>query len=252
MMKDKDYIDPIIANNLWEPLPPMKQVTTDRGRWYELDDEAYYSVTTIIQAAKTVGAKRAIEDWKRAEIKAGRDPERYSRDGDAMHALIEYYYQRAYELPPLEMCKGRPYQLFQQYKEGYLDRVHVIPHIIEGRVYNEIDGMRYAGTIDLVATIQEEPGGPKQLALIDHKSISEIKNASSKRKGYIPQLAAYAKAIKDRYGKTIDVAILNFASTKSFKSYKIDMSEILEQWDQFYYKMVSFYEKGEFPDVGQV
>jgi len=248
MSNEEKFIDPIIQNNLWEPLPPMKQVTTDKGRWYELDGDPYYSVTTIIQASKTVAAKRAIEDWKRSEIKAGRDPNRFSRDGDAMHALIEYYYENAYEHPPLEMCKGRGYQLYKQYNEGYLSKVHVVPHLIEGRVYNEVDGMRYAGTIDLVATIQEEPGGKKQLALIDHKSISEIKNASSKRKGYIPQLAAYAKAIKDRYGKTVDVAILNFASTKSFKSYKIDMKEILEQWDQFYYKMASFYEKGVFPD----
>lgn len=251
MSKEEVYIDPAIQKNLWEPLPELKQVTLDDGRYYEKDGEKYYSVTTIIDAAKTVGSKKAIEAWKKAEIAAGLDPNRYSIEGEHMHSLIEYYYRNNYKYPPLKDCKGRGYSLFKQYDQGFLKNTHVVPHIIEGRVYNEVDGMKYAGTIDLVATIQTEPEGPKRLALIDHKSISQIKNASSKRKGYIVQLAAYAKAIKDRYGKTVDVCILNFASEKSFKSYEIDMSEVLEQWDQFYYKLHAFYQKGVFPDVSE-
>tara|TARA_R110000823_G_scaffold241207_2_gene365982 strand:+ start:1306 stop:2073 length:768 start_codon:yes stop_codon:yes gene_type:complete len=247
MINEEIYIDPLIRANLWEELPRLEQVTLDSGRYYTKDDEKYYSVTTIIDAAKTVGSKNAIEAWKKAEIADGKDPSRYSREGEHMHSLIEYYYRNNYSYPPLEQCKGRGYTLFKQYDIGFLKNTHVIPHIIEGRLYTEVDGMKYAGTVDLVATIQTEPEGPKRLALIDHKSISKMGNASSKRKGYIAQLAAYAKAIKDKYGKTVDVCILNFASEKGFKSYEIEMPEVLEQWDQFYYKLESFYRKGVFP-----
>lgn len=247
--EEEIYIDPAIRATLWEELPPMKQVTLDEGgRWYENDKgEKYYSVTTVIDSAKSVASKNAIEVWKKAEIASGKDPGRYSREGNHMHSLIEYYYRNNYSYPPLEDCYGRGYTLFKQYDAGFLKGTHVIPHIIEGRVFNEVDGMKYAGTIDLVATIQTEPEGPKRLALIDHKSISQMKNAGSKRKGYIAQLAAYAKAIKDKYGKTVDVCMINFASEKGFKSYEIEMPEVLEQWDQFYYKLDAFYKKGIFP-----
>lgn len=247
-----EEIDPIIQKSLWEPLPDMAQITKESGRWYEfcdkgLGDDKYYSVTTIIDSAKSVSSKKAIEDWKRSEIRQGLDPNRYSRDGDKMHELIENYIIQGYKYPKAEQCKGRGYQLFKQYEQGFLKKVSITPHIVEGRVFADVNGLRYAGTIDLVATVQTEPEGKEELAIIDHKSVSEIKKASSKRKGYLPQLAAYAKAIKDRYGKVVDCAYLNFASEKSFKSYRIDMEEILENWDRFYYNLHGFYEKKEFP-----
>lgn len=281
-----DNIDPIIQKELWDELPPMEQITTESGRWYSPSDapnDKYYSVTTVIDASKSISAKKAIDDWKRREIAAGKDPGRFSRDGDLMHQLIEFciknngeypteedigeinkvlkdsaeiidtkkllkvYLESGYASPEIEDSLPRAYKLFKKYDEEFLKKVHVVPHVIEGRVFTEVDGMKYAGTIDLVATVQHEPEGKKELAIIDHKSISNIKNASSKRKGYLPQLAAYAKAIKDKYGKTIEVAYLNFASEKSFKSYRIELSEILEQWDQFYYKLDSFYRKGILP-----
>jgi hypothetical protein len=247
-MSKEIHTDPIILKNLWEELPPLEQITLPNGRYYTKGDDKYYSVTTIIEASKSVASKNAIETWKKLEIEQGNDPARYSVEGEHMHSLIEYYYRNNYAQPPLEMCFGRGYRLFKQYDEGFLKTTHVVPHIIEGRVYTEVDGMKYAGTIDLVATIQTKPEGPKRLAIIDHKSISKIINASSKRKGYIPQLSAYAKAIKDRYGITVDVCILNFASEKGFKSFEIEMPEVVEQWDQFYYKLAHFYKLGVFPD----
>ena len=250
-MSEEPKIHPLIKEKLWKPLKPLKQVTTDKGRWYEdVDDPSkkYYSVTTVIDASKSAAARNAIEAWKKAEIAEGKDPNRYSVEGEHMHSLIEYYYRNAYEYPPLDQCYGRGYQLFKRYDEGFLKTTSVIPLIIEGKIYTEVDGMKYAGTIDLVAEVRTEPESKPEIALIDHKSISKIKNASSKRKGYIPQLAAYAKAIKDQYGITIDCAYLNFASERSFKSYRIEIEEIMEQWDQFYYKLDAFYRKAVFPD----
>ena len=246
-----DSIDPLIAQNLWEALPPLQQITTDSGRWYSpLDkpEEKYFSVTTVLDDSKSVGAKMALDAWKRSQIKEGLDPNRYSFDGDKMHYLLENYFNQGFRQPKKEDCNGRGYQLFKQYEQGFLKQVSIVPHLIEGRVFTEVDGMKYAGTIDLVASVQIDPEGPIELALIDHKSVSDISKAGSKRKGYLPQLAAYAKAIKDKYGKTIDVAYLNFASEKSFKSYRVEIEEIMEQWDQFYYKLDAFYKKGVFPN----
>lgn len=237
-------IDPIISKNLWEPLKDLDQITTGSGRWYSFPDtpeEKYFSVTTIIDHSKSISSKKAINDWKNKEIAEGNDPDRYSKDGDVMHSLIEHYYKSGYSQPPKEKCKGRGYRLYKQYNDNFLSTNYIIPHLIEGRLYTNVEGMKYAGTVDLVATIQTAPESKKELVIIDHKSIKTITSASSKKKGYLPQLAAYAKAVKDRYGKTVDAAYLNFASEKGFKSYRIDMSELLDYWDEFYYKLHKFY-----------
>jgi len=117
--EEEVYIDPVIKNNLWEELPELKQVTLPDGRYYEKGDDKYYSVTTIIDASKSVGSKNAIEAWKKSEIAAGLDPNRYSVEGEHMHSLIEYYYRNNYKYPPKEQCFGRGYRLFKQYDEGF-------------------------------------------------------------------------------------------------------------------------------------
>ena len=249
---EEELIDPIIKANLWEPLPDLAQITTDSGRWYEFCDSSYgkekfYSVTTIISASNTEQDKRALNNWKLGQIKEGKDPNQPAADGERMHKLIEEYFKRGYEQPKLADCSGRGYQLYKQYNEGFLSSNYIIPHLIEGRLYTTVDGMSYAGTVDLVATIQSNPEGTKELALIDHKSINKMGNSKSKLKKYLGQLSAYAKAIKDRYGITVDVAYVNFASEKSFKSYRIELDQIMEGWNDFYYTLNSFYKKGVFP-----
>ena len=249
-MENNEEIDDLIKAKLWEPLPPLNQITTDTGRWYSPPDapeDRYFSVTTIIDSDKNVSSRQALEAWKRSQVLEGKDPKQPSIDGDKMHNLIENYIRQGFKLPKASDSSGRAYKLFKQYEQGFLKTHSIVPHLIEGRLFTEVNSMKYAGTVDLVASIQVTPEGKTELALIDHKSISKIANASSKRKGYIPQLSAYAKAIKDKYGLTIDVAYLNFASVDGFKSYRIELAEILENWDVFHSKLVRFYGKGEFP-----
>jgi hypothetical protein len=227
---------------IWKPKKGLKQVTTDKGRWYEKDGKKFYSVTTIIDAQNSAQDKLTLEKWKQKEIEAGRDPNKASMDGDLMHKLIEDFLED-YELP--EASKERGYKLFEQYYKGFLLPTHIVPHLIEGRLYNTVQGYGYAGTVDLVATIQTEPEGPEILTVIDHKSIKNIKQIDWKAPKHLLQIAAYAKAIKDQYGKEVDEARVNYASTTGFESRVYNKEEIAQAWSNFYrFKLKKFYEEG--------
>lgn len=236
-------IDKLISKNLWLPVRELTQVTKEDHRYYldESTGDKYFSVTTILSYAKPNSAKKALQDWRNLQVAEGKDPNQASIDGDAMHKLIESYIASGYQDPPIELCKGRGYRLFKQYKEGFLTSTALEPKLLEGKIYSEVDGMRFAGTIDLVTTVQITPEGKVELAIVDHKSISDISKSGSRKKDYLPQIGAYAKAVKDRYGVTVECAYINFASEKSFKSYRISLDEIKEGWDTFYYALHKFY-----------
>lgn len=222
----------------------LTQITTEEGRWYEdSKKKKYYSVTTVLDAQKSPQDIIALEQYKEKEIAAGRDPKQAALDGTELHRLIEEYLLGDYELPDFE--KDRPHKLFKQYYEGFLKPVHVVPHLIEKQLYTSINNFGYAGTVDLVATIQTEPEGPEELVLIDHKSIKYTSQINWKVKKHLLQSAAYAKAVKDRYGKEIDKIVINYASTTKFESRVFEKEEIVKAWNNFYlYYLKKFYEEG--------
>jgi hypothetical protein len=230
-------------HQLWKPTKALKQITTDVGRWYQDGKRnKYYSVTTIIDAQKSAQDILVLEKWKQKEVEAGRNPAQASLDGDMMHKMIENYLQDM-ELP--REGKDRAYKLFDQYYKGFLLPTDIQPTMIEGAVYNTVNNYRYAGTVDLVASIQTEPETPRKLAIIDHKSIKNIKQVGWKAGKHLIQIAAYAKAIKDQYNKEVDVAIVNYASTTGFKSMVYNKEEIAKAWSNFYnFYLKKFYEEG--------
>lgn len=245
----------------------MIQVTTDKGRYYldlELTEELrkliysredtsseieklkpYYSVTTIKSYTDPKSKREALEKWRQAEIEAGRDPSAASKEGDIFHGYLESYYDNKFELPEKEECEARPFQLFEQYNKNFLKKAHIEPVEIETQYKTEVNGYRYAGTIDFLGNVQVAGEDDKPyLELNDHKSIKKLGDASSRIKGYWLQQVAYAKALKDA-GIVIHRARINFASTRGFKTFVLSLDELVEKYwkeeGQFYSRLENFY-----------
>jgi hypothetical protein len=252
-------IDGLILKTLWEEKNGLTQVDTDTGRHYSKDGIIYHSVTTILGSLNTFDFSK----WREEQIAKGIHPERSAIEGDHMHKLIECYFKSGHgdptqyinktiDIPKYEGVEktrsDRGYELYKNYNNHFLKTFDIKPHLIESKVYChktvQLDKKKfdisYAGTLDLAATVNEEG-----IFIIDHKSLSDMKYISSKKKGYIPQLAAYVCAVEWLYGIEVAGAYLNFSATKDsrpnkkcldlpkFKSYKISKEELYRGWQQF-------------------
>lgn len=122
--------------------------------------------------------------------------------GSALHNLIEVYLKKQpvdgllEELPSLK----KPFADFKKWEKENNLKVLENEHIIWSEKY------RYAGTLDLVATLN----GGKKLYIVDLKSSKAIYPE------YLMQIAAYRAAYEERSGKKIDgVGILRLPKVEN-------------------------------------
>jgi hypothetical protein len=240
-------MDPIIQRGMWtnELDSKLRQVTLEGGRYYTDDsDERYYSVSTILEKTKPEYDVQILEKW-RAKIGAEAAEEirrKSTSDGTAMHSYIERYLLEGYEVPAKDKDDTTDgYTLFKRYHEGFLAQTHIIPRLIEAKIRGSYNGYNYAGTVDYVADVQLQGEEEPILTIGDHKSINDISKASSRKKNYAVQLAAYAKAIQCQHGVEIRRGILGFASQKGFKLLVIDFDELSKSWNDFYERLERFH-----------
>lgn len=204
-------------------------------RYYEIGDMRFPSVTSVLSRTRDEESREVLAKW---ELENPGVKEERAAIGTKMHELIEGRLrlegteQANYLMTTMdfndEACK-----MYQHYCKWFKDRT-VIPHVIEGTVYwASPEGWGFAGSVDLVATVNGD------LCIVDHKSSKKSKRLEW-IKDYILQVSAYSKAIKSMYDVDIKGAYINVARSNGFQSFYLDYYQIVDGWQEFYGRLKQY------------
>ena len=165
--------------------PDLKAKTTEQGRRYFVEGNAYPSVTTVIGEKK----KDSILQWRRkvGEEEANAISKRASTRGNKCHKLAEDYLSNK----PLDRYRDDVLSLglFHQIRP-YIDKINNI-HALEESLYSHT--LKLAGRVDCIAEYDEE------LAIIDFKTSTKFKREEWIQ-DYFSQETAYAIMFQELTG----------------------------------------------------
>ena len=165
--------------------PNLKAKTTEQGRRYFVEGNAYPSVTTVIGEKK----KDSILKWRRkvGEEEANAISKRASTRGNKCHKLAEDYLSNK----PLDRYRDDVLSLgmFHQIRP-YIDKINNI-HALEESLYSHT--LRLAGRVDCIAEYDNE------LAIIDFKTSTKFKREEWIQ-DYFSQETAYAIMFQELTG----------------------------------------------------
>jgi genome maintenance exonuclease 1 len=212
----------------------MKRETTTEGRKYVAPDgNKLPSVTTILDATKTLEAKKALIDWRRrvGEQKAKEITAEAAGRGTRMHKWLENYV--------LTGETGEPGS------NPYSKQSHTMAHtIISQGLSNcpEFWGTEvslyfpkvYAGTTDLVGLHNSDE------AILDFKQTNKPKKREW-IEDYFLQLTAYANAHNEVYGTKIRKGVILMCSADNqYQEFIVEGNEF-DHWSDRWWKRVEEY-----------
>ena len=165
--------------------PNLKAKTTEKGRRYFVEGNAYPSVTTVIGEMK----KKSILEWRRkvGEEEANSISKRATTRGNKCHKLAEDYLSNK----PLDRYRDDVLSLgmFHQIRP-YIDKINNI-HALEESLYSHT--LKLAGRVDCIAEYDNE------LAIIDFKTSTKFKREEWVQ-DYFSQETAYAIMFQELTG----------------------------------------------------
>ena len=165
--------------------PNLKAKTTEQGRRYFVEGNAYPSVTTVIGEKK----KDSILKWRRkvGEEEANAISKRASTRGNKCHKLAEDYLSNK----SLDRYRDDVLSLgmFHQIRP-YIDKINNI-HALEESLYSHT--LKLAGRVDCIAEYDNE------LAIIDFKTSTKYKREEWIQ-DYFSQETAYAIMFQELTG----------------------------------------------------
>ena len=165
--------------------PNLKAKTTEQGRRYFVEGNAYPSVTTVIGEMK----KKSILEWRRkvGEEEANSISKRATTRGNKCHKLAEDYLSNK----PLDRYRDDVLSLgmFHQIRP-YIDKINNI-HALEESLYSHT--LKLAGRVDCIAEYDNE------LAIIDFKTSTKYKREEWIQ-DYFSQETAYAIMFQELTG----------------------------------------------------
>ena len=165
--------------------PNIKAKTTEQGRRYFVEGNAYPSVTTVIGEMK----KKSILEWRRkvGEEEANSISKRATTRGNKCHKLAEDYLSNK----PLDRYRDDVLSLgmFHQIRP-YIDKINNI-HALEESLYSHT--LKLAGRVDCIAEYDNE------LAIIDFKTSTKFKREEWIQ-DYFSQETAYAIMFQELTG----------------------------------------------------
>ena len=157
----------------------MKQITLPDTRFYQVDDEYYPSVTSVLAYWPK---NTAFYDWLKD---VGRNADVIMREageaGTATHNAIEEYLKTG-ECEYKGTSYARTYKDVCKFDEFWN---MVKPKLLYTEVPSKHDEYKYAGTVDLVLKVGDEVW------------VIDIKTSNHLHDSYNGQLMAYKKAIED-------------------------------------------------------
>ena len=211
--------------------PTTKGKNIDGFRFYEVDDKAYPSVTTVLGAIPKPG----LMAWRKnvGEEAAKWEMNRAARRGSATHTLVEQYLKG--EVPSIRDVL--PLGMFRLLKP-YLDQIDNI-HAIEKIMYSH--KLTIAGQVDCIA----EYNG--KLSVIDFKTANK-ERVDSWNENYYIQCTAYAIMYEELFDTPIEQIVILQAgedgSCKSFVKNTADYKEKLGDAIKGFYKYYEEKTKG--------
>ena len=165
--------------------PNLKAKTTEKGRRYFVEGNAYPSVTTVIGEMK----EKSIMEWRRkvGEEEANAISKRATTRGNKCHKLAEDYLSNK----PLDRYRDDVLSLglFHQIRP-YIDKINNI-HALEESLYSHT--LKLAGRVDCIAEYDNE------LAIIDFKTSTKFKREEWIQ-DYFSQETAYAIMFQELTG----------------------------------------------------
>ncbi len=205
-----------------ELLPKTKGKRINGMRFYEVDGQAFPSVTTVLGYRPKPG----LEQWRKnvGEEAAKWEMGRAARRGKATHTLIEEYLKG--ETPSTRDVL--PLGLFTLLKPylAQIDNVHCLETILYSKQ------LTLAGQVDCIA----EYNG--KLSVIDFKTANKERN-DEWNKNYYMQCSAYAVMYEELFGTPIEQIVILMASedgaSRAFIKEKKDYLEDLKTEIQYFY-----------------
>ena len=211
--------------------PKTKGKRIDGMRFYEVDGQAYPSITTVLGAQPKPG----LDKWRASvgEEAAKWEMSRAARRGKATHTLVENFLKG--ETPSTRDVL--PLGLFALLKP-YLSQIDNI-HCLEQILYSK--KLTIAGQVDCIA----EYNG--KLSVIDFKTANKERN-DEWNKNYYMQTAAYAVMYEELFGTPIEQIVILMASEdgagRVFTKNKADYLPELEKAIKYFYKYYEEKTKG--------
>ena len=151
----------------WVTLPKLKQINSEDGRKYAIDEEVKYpSITTVLGKTKDLSY---LKEWRKrvGEEHANKVTAAATSRGTSMHKLCEDYLLNQ-DLDDLGSTSG---ELLFRGIRPYLDRIDNVRALESGLFSHKL---HVAGTVDCIADYDGE------LTIIDFKTAK-----SAKRESYI-------------------------------------------------------------------
>ena len=204
--------------------PNLKAKTTEKGRRYFVEGNAYPSVTTVIGEMK----KKSIIEWRRkvGEEEANAISKRATTRGNKCHKLAEDYLSNK----PLDRYRDDVLSLgmFHQIRP-YIDKINNI-HALEESLYSHT--LKLAGRVDCIAEYDNE------LAIIDFKTSTKYKREEWIQ-DYFSQETAYAIMFQELTGLKVKQLVTIIATEQGtpqifVKDNILEFVPILKEYIDYY------------------
>ena len=204
--------------------PNLKAKTTEQGRRYFVEGNAYPSVTTVIGEKK----KDSILQWRRrvGEEEANAISKRASTRGNKCHKLAEDYLSNK----SLDRYRDDVLSLgmFHQIRP-YIDKINNI-HALEESLYSHT--LKLAGRVDCIAEYDNE------LANIDFKTSTKYKREEWIQ-DYFSQETAYAIMFQELTGSKVKQLVTIIATEQGtpqifVKDNILEFVPILKEYIDYY------------------
>ena len=181
-------------------VPPLRQVNTPNGRYYESEDgKKYFSVTTFL--SKDKDKKKGLDAWRNAvgHKEADGIANSSADRGENLHTIFERYLgnEKNYLKDASPITKSMFYSLKPHLDEN-IDKIYGL----ELKLYS--DYLKSAGTSDVICSWSGKN------TILDFKNSRKHKTLEHVQ-GYFMQSSAYAEMFEDRTGIPITQFVIAIA-----------------------------------------
>ena len=187
----------------------IKKITTDNGRFYEIGEKRYPSITTVLSVGKEESPY--LRAWKKrvGEEEAARITKESTDIGTAMHSFFELFLKEETLPQPVTEEEWTGYEMFRAGKTMIRDYVQEV--IAQEKIVYS-DKLKVAGQFDLLCKNRRG-----EIVLIDFKSTKRKKSKAS-ADNYRLQTAFYRYCIKETMDIDIHHSALFFV-TRDYNAY---------------------------------
>jgi genome maintenance exonuclease 1 len=206
-------------------LPITKGKNVNGFRFYDIDGQAFPSVTSVL----SIGKKEGLQKWRESvgEGAANWEMGRAARRGKATHTLVEQYLKG--ETPSERSVL--PLGLFKLLKP-YVDQIDNV-RMLETIMYSK--QLTLAGQVDCIADYNGK------LSVIDFKTANKAREESW-IDNYFLQTTAYSIMYEETFGQKIDQIVILLASedgsaqsfVKKTEDYKAPLKKAIEDFYKYY------------------